>query len=518
MRICVAGERDTLRLIAEKYGFPLNAIIPINPHISHKDLQIPGTIVHLPEQPAFTSESVPLPFCAPAIPAKTMDQWLPLAPLAEMEQTEYDVLIIGTGAGGSAALWRLCEKLGTTNKRIGVIERGNLLLPSHALNVPTLWNWSLMLQYYYNPRITYPLGKTLPEFPGARQVFALGGRTLFWGFTSVRTPSFEFVNWPISYKELETYYNIAEQVMGVSLNSTSFNEVLLRRLWEGGYPESQLTPNAITYGDLNVFFSSIVFIGEALRHKAFDLAVNARAIQLVTEQGTISGVRVKSNNTPYFLKAKSVVVAGSTFETPRLLLHSKIPGKSIGHYLTTHSYLKSDGNIIQQNATEGEVSLLIPQTEQRPYQFKITGGREVVSLDVSGRVQSRYENRVYLDHDKKDEFGVPMIQVNFSYSQADQIVMQHMENEVRRVASVMEVSIPKNNCFWPPGYENHDFGTCRMGDDHSTSVTNRYGQVHNIPGLYVADSSVMPSIGAVNPMLTIVALAIRTADHILGRV
>ncbi|MEC1903562.1 hypothetical protein [Bacillus atrophaeus] len=111
-----------MRLIAEKYGFPLNAIIPINPHISHKDLQIPGTIVHLPEQPAFTSESVPLPFCAPAIPAKTMDQWLPLTPLAEMEQTEYDVLIIGTGAGGSAALWRLCEKLGTTNKRIGVLN------------------------------------------------------------------------------------------------------------------------------------------------------------------------------------------------------------------------------------------------------------------------------------------------------------------------------------------------------------------------------------------------------------
>jgi choline dehydrogenase-like flavoprotein len=68
----------------------------------------------------------------------------------------------------------------------------------------------------------------------------------------------------------------------------------------------------------------------------------------------------------------------------------------------------------------------------------------------------------------------------------------------------------------PPGDDNHESGTCRMGDDPATSAVNRYGQIHGIFGLYVADNSVLPSIGT-NPTLTTVALAIRTADHIINQ-
>lgn len=52
--------------------------------------------------------------------------WIPLVSLEKMEQTEYDVLIIGTGAGGGAVLWRLCEQWGANEKRIGVVEAGGL--------------------------------------------------------------------------------------------------------------------------------------------------------------------------------------------------------------------------------------------------------------------------------------------------------------------------------------------------------------------------------------------------------
>lgn len=57
-----------------------------------------------------------------------------------------------------------------------------------------------------------------------------------------------------------------------------------------------------------------------------------------------------------------------------------------------------------------------------------------------------------------------------------------------------------------------------MGDDPATSATNRYGQIHGVPGLYVADNSVLPLTGAANPTLTTVALAIRTADYILEQI
>jgi len=53
-----------------------------------------------------------------------------------------------------------------------------------------------------------------------------------------------------------------------------------------------------------------------------------------------------------------------------------------------------------------------------------------------------------------------------------------------------------------------------MGDDPDKSATNRFGQIHGVPGLYIADNSVLPTTGASNPTLTTVALAIRKADHI----
>lgn len=62
---------------------------------------------------------------------------------------------------------------------------------------------------------------------------------------------------------------------------------------------------------------------------------------------------------------------------------------------------------------------------------------------------------------------------------------------------------------------DHEAGTCRMGDDPATSATDRYGQIHSVPGLYVADNNIFLVMGAANPTLAMVALAIRTADYII---
>ncbi|HTG71789.1 MAG TPA: hypothetical protein VL921_21195 [Candidatus Udaeobacter sp.] len=62
-----------------------------------------------------------------------------------------------------------------------------------------------------NPKISTPIGDFLPEHPGARLVYALGGRTLFWAATTPRIPVIDFLKWPITYKEIEPYYNLAEQ-------------------------------------------------------------------------------------------------------------------------------------------------------------------------------------------------------------------------------------------------------------------------------------------------------------------
>jgi choline dehydrogenase-like flavoprotein len=70
----------------------------------------------------------------------------------------------------------------------------------------------------------------------------------------------------------------------------------------------------------------------------------------------------------------------------------------------------------------------------------------------------------------------------------------------------------------PPGLHlsggQHQAGTCRMGDDPQTSVVDRWCKVHGHDNLYIADGSVHTTNGGFNPVLTIMALAFRTASHI----
>jgi choline dehydrogenase-like flavoprotein len=60
---------------------------------------------------------------------------------------------------------------------------------------------------------------------------------------------------------------------------------------------------------------------------------------------------------------------------------------------------------------------------------------------------------------------------------------------------------------------SHQCGTARMGEDAATSVVDATGRCHDVENLWIADSSVFPSSAAVNPALTIAALALRTAEH-----
>jgi choline dehydrogenase-like flavoprotein len=64
----------------------------------------------------------------------------------------------------------------------------------------------------------------------------------------------------------------------------------------------------------------------------------------------------------------------------------------------------------------------------------------------------------------------------------------------------------------------HQAGTARFGDDPATSVLNADCRAHELDNLYVVDTSVFPSIGAVNPALTAMANALRVGDHLAERI
>jgi choline dehydrogenase-like flavoprotein len=63
----------------------------------------------------------------------------------------------------------------------------------------------------------------------------------------------------------------------------------------------------------------------------------------------------------------------------------------------------------------------------------------------------------------------------------------------------------------------HQAGTCKFGTDPDQSALDRDCKAHELDNLYVVDTSIFPSIGAVNPALTAMANSLRVGDHLLGR-
>ncbi|CAM4173927.1 GMC oxidoreductase [Paenibacillus alkaliterrae] len=528
MRIFTALNGDTLRIIAKKFRVELEQLMFLNPHISGTDLNIGGNKVKVPFWAVQNRNLTGIPSCTPQVPGKLQNEFIPLVSIDQMVGTDYDVLVVGTGAGGGAAIWRLCEQLKNTGKKIGVVEAGPILLQTHAGNLRTFTG-----EYFLNPKISRPIGHFLPDLPGAREVIGLGGMNLFWGLASPRMSVSEWFDYPIDRKELELYYNIAEQEMIVTKTKYPLSDAFLTRLWEGGFPEATVTPRAVNlepakYGPV-VYFSSISFLASAFMQRPFDLAINARAVQILTDQGKVTGIKVMTpEKKAYELKAKNVIISANAFQTPRLLLSSGIRGRAIGHFLTNHSFLRSSFQVNQPLRDTGNslqtIHLLIPQTENRLDQIQFDISERYKTLDqiaqyhvetyAFGKVESRYENRLFLDPDRRDHYGVPEIQVHFSFSEKDKSVIAQLADRINKAAAVLGSSKQPEICAPLPGSDYHVMGTCRMGDDPSTSSTNRYGQIHGMSGLYIADNSVLPNTGAANPTLTTVALAIRTADYV----
>ncbi|NOU90600.1 GMC family oxidoreductase [Paenibacillus sp. LMG 31460] len=469
----------------------------------------------------------------------TLDQWIPLTSVEQMAKTDYDVLIVGSGAGGGAALWRLCEQWGQSGKKIGMIEAGDLLLPTHSFNVPTL-NEQRVIEYW--ERIADYAGDRWPDFQKAKIVRGLGGRTLIWYGLSPRFDPTAFRTWPITYKDLVPYYTIAEKIMNVTnlyTKGSALQEMLIERLLMGGFPETTDVPLATDlagtkYGQVhsNVYFSSIDFLAYALNIRKFDLSVNTRAVQILTEQGKATGVKVMTaDKQTYTLTAKTIIVSASTWETPRLLLNSNIPGEAIGKYLALHPMFIATGTVNRDLFPEvfGVALLFLPGSVERNYQLQIFNDyyydytekpllkKEPMEMHGYGIVEPRADNYVSLDPNQRDAYGVPLLNVHFSYSDKDQALHREMHDSIIEYASAAGLSLDSPPQLTPPGNDNHEAGTCRMGDNPATSVTNRFGQVHGIAGLYIADNSILNLTSPANPTLTTVALAIRTADHIVAQ-
>jgi len=138
-------------------------------------------------------------------------------------------------------------------------------------------------------------------------------------------------------------------------------------------------------------------------------------------------------------------------------------------------------------------------------------------MHVRGPVQDipNPEGRVTVDSDVRDKWGIPVARLSGTTHSATVEAAEFMRE---RGEEWLRASGCERVWSAQPGLilsgRQHQAGTCRMGKDPKTSVTDEWGRVHAHDNLFVVDGSLHVTNGGFNPVLTIMALAFRSADHI----
>ena len=137
-----------------------------------------------------------------------------------------------------------------------------------------------------------------------------------------------------------------------------------------------------------------------------------------------------------------------------------------------------------------------------------------IGLTGFGEILPYYENRIYLNKEVKDKWGLPVLAMSCEIKENEQKMRIDMMNDA---AEMLEASGMKNVHTWDNGYTIgqgiHEMGTARMGRDPKSSVLNQYNQVWDAKNVYVTDGACMTSAGSQNPSLTYMALTARAAAH-----
>ncbi len=159
---------------------------------------------------------------------------------------------------------------------------------------------------------------------------------------------------------------------------------------------------------------------------------------------------------------------------------------------------------------------------EKPMETKLAPGfalRDVathaVDFWLSTEDLPRAENRVTLEHDGN---------VKLAYSPTNGAAADRLFHKLKSMLG--HLGMHPDHLFPRHAYLKtdipvagvaHQAGTCRFGTDPATSVVNTDCRAHEVDNLYVVDTSIFPSIGAVNPALTAMANALRVGDHLLER-
>jgi choline dehydrogenase-like flavoprotein len=290
----------------------------------------------------------------------------------------------------------------------------------------------------------------------------------------------------------------------------------------------------------------------------FELRVRAMAVKINHDKsGRVTGVvYADESGAMHEQKARAVCVAGNVVETTRILLNSESAlfpqglGNStgqVGRHYTRHMFNVTNavmpGPVNFHRGTR-QSGIVLDEQYHKP-ERGFAGGyiMETLGLDpwnlssilgdwgrdhtaftdkythiagafVTGEDPAQASNRITLHDTERDANGLPVPVLTYSDHPNTLAMREHSTKMLQQIYESLGATHFKGGDV-PIGA--HNMGVARMSLNPDDGVTNRWGQTHDIDNLFVSDGSVFSSSAAGNPTLTIVALAIRQADHIAER-
>ncbi|MDN5843292.1 MAG: GMC family oxidoreductase [Alcaligenaceae bacterium] len=521
-----------------------------------------------------------------------------------------DFIVIGSGIIGSLTALQFAK----AGASVIILEAGPRVTRDQIVynfrNSTRRSDW--MSPYPFSPWAPHPVYQ--PQDNGylvqagpypypAEYIRVVGGTTWHWAAHAwrnvpndhqIRTLYGVGDDWPVSYDELEPFYQLAEEIMGVSgapdtgsprnkpFPMTPVVEpYAMRRIRERLAPAYKVVTNTTARNSRpydgrpaccgNNSCQPICPIDAQYHGGIAVAAAEAAGVQLIAdanvynlehdEQGRVtSALYYDPNKVSHRVTGKTFIVAANGIESPRLLLLStsdKFPnGLANGHDMVGRHLMDHPSTSLTFDAEEelwlgrgpqspSSINIMRDgdfRSDHAPYRLDFTNisrvdgaTRGLIAEGVYGaeferrlRHSAAHElnvknvlevlpdpkHRVTLSSEK-DGMGIPKPEVHYSIDEYTRKGAERSIEDFRRIAELMGGTNLRFSAKDHFANNQHICGTMRMGNDPATSVVDKWGRTHDHENLFAAGTGVLPTSGTCNSTENGLALALRTADHIL---
>ncbi len=472
----------------------------------------------------------------------------------------YDCIIVGSGAGGSAAAYRLAND----GRQVLLLEKGRELPRDGS----TLDVDKVIRQGMFKSKELW-LDRNGHTFE-PEEYFNLGGKTKWYGAALVRFDPHEFeaepahqcLSWPMTYQELAPYYEQAEALLGVHRFEPEPDlRAIVGKLtgngagWNTRPLALALDPSIVEHPEEAAHFdafASVKNLKADSQHALLERVQHLPNLTILTGRAVrdfiadperperLVGVRTEDGGE---FQAKTVLLAAGALHSPRLLqdylaitgLAERLPcAQWVGRYYKSHllsavlafsATAKTDllrktllllnehlpHSSIQPLGFDGELlSTLIPGFVPRGVARAL--GHRAYGFFLQTEDGSDPANRVVAQTN-----GARHPQLDYDPARLPAALAEHRRLVRDFNRSLLKIGLPAAAKTIPLAGTAHACGTLVTGHDPGTSVVDANGKVYGLDNLYVVDGSILPRSSRANPSLTIYAWALRVAERLPHR-